>query len=271
MSSFNKITIVGYLGRDPELRYTPQGKALCKLSIATTEKRKDPATGEQEEHTTWFRVTAWERQAELAAKFLSKGRQVYVEGRLRLEEYVDRDGQKRVSAEVSATEIQFMGNGQGINSRHALSDKLTQTSDDEGSHFAGPVEPTQPHPHTDAAVEQYTAIHSVKIDDETNGQSGYIKAEGVPENAVTTEGLVTDDVTDGAQSHHTEPGTALTLSAVSDEPVVVGAPEISDDAPSTSTQRKRKRKAAAKIVEAVSVPREGNGSKTKKGRARVMS
>jgi len=107
--SFNKITIVGYLGRDPELRYTPQGTALCKMSIATTEKRKN-VTGELEEHTTWFRVTAWGRQAELANEYLAKGRQVYVEGRLRLEEYIDREGQKRFSAEVSATEIQFLGN-----------------------------------------------------------------------------------------------------------------------------------------------------------------
>jgi single-strand DNA-binding protein len=106
--SFNKITIVGYLGRDPELRYTPQGMALCKMSIATTERRKN-VTGETEEHTTWFRVTAWGRQAELANEYLTKGRQVYVEGRLRLEEYTDREGQKRFSAEVSATEIQFLG------------------------------------------------------------------------------------------------------------------------------------------------------------------
>jgi len=107
--SFNKITIVGYLGRDPELRYTPQGTALCKMSIATTEKRKNVA-GEMEEHTTWFRVTAWGRQAELANEYLAKGRQVYIEGRLRLEEYTDREGQKRFSAEVSANDIQFLGN-----------------------------------------------------------------------------------------------------------------------------------------------------------------
>ena len=106
--SFNKITIVGYLGRDPELRYTPQGTALCKMSIATTERRKNVA-GEMEEHTTWFRVTAWGWQAELANEYLAKGRQVYVEGRLRLEEYTDREGQKRFSAEVSATDIQFLG------------------------------------------------------------------------------------------------------------------------------------------------------------------
>jgi single-strand DNA-binding protein len=89
--SSNKITIVGYLGRDPELRYTPQGTAVCNMSIATTEKRRD-ASGETEEHTIWFRVTAWGRQAELAAEYLAKGRQVYVEGRLRREEYTDREG-----------------------------------------------------------------------------------------------------------------------------------------------------------------------------------
>ncbi len=108
MSSFNKITIVGYLGRDPELRYTPQGTAVCNLSVATTERRKNVA-GEYEDHTTWFRVTLWNRQAELAAEYLAKGRQVYVEGRLRLEQYTDREGNPRTSLEVTATEMQFLG------------------------------------------------------------------------------------------------------------------------------------------------------------------
>ena len=106
--SFNKITIVGYLGRDPELRYTPQGTAVCNFSVATTEKRKN-ARGETEEHTIWFRVTAWGRQAELAAEYLAKGRQVYVEGRLRREEYTDREGVQRTSLEVNASDIQFLG------------------------------------------------------------------------------------------------------------------------------------------------------------------
>lgn len=106
--SFNKITIVGYLGRDPELRYTPQGTAVCKLSVATTERRR-AASGETEEHTTWFRVTVWGRQAELANEYLGKGRQVYIEGRLRLEEYADREGNPRISPEVNATDIQFLG------------------------------------------------------------------------------------------------------------------------------------------------------------------
>ncbi|MBO0722680.1 MAG: single-stranded DNA-binding protein [Blastocatellia bacterium] len=108
MASFNKIVIVGYLGRDPEIRYTPQGTAVCNFTIATTEKRKDRA-GEAQDVTTWFRVSAWGRQAEVANQYLSKGKQVYVEGRLRQEEYTDRDGAKRQSLEVNATDIHFLG------------------------------------------------------------------------------------------------------------------------------------------------------------------
>src|SRR5262245_29922454 len=108
MASFNKIVIVGYLGRDPQLRYTPQGTAVCDFSVATTEKRKDRA-GELLDVTTWFRVTAWGRQAEVANEYLTKGRQVYIEGRLRLESFTDRDGNPRSSLEVNATELHFLG------------------------------------------------------------------------------------------------------------------------------------------------------------------
>jgi single-strand DNA-binding protein len=108
MSSFNKITIVGYLGRDPELRYTPQGTAVCNFSVASTEKRKDRA-GELQDVTTWFRISVWGRQAELANQYLTKGRQVYVEGRLRQEEYTDRDGNRRSALEVTASDLQFLG------------------------------------------------------------------------------------------------------------------------------------------------------------------
>jgi len=109
MASFNKIVIVGYLGRDPELRYTPQGIAVCNFSIATTEKRKEPRTGEPQDITTWFKVTLWRRQAELANQYLSKGKQVYIEGRLRQEEYTDRDGARRTSLAVDATDLHFLG------------------------------------------------------------------------------------------------------------------------------------------------------------------
>lgn len=108
MASFNRITIVGYLGRDPELRYTPDGTPVCDFSVATTERRKDRA-GEFQEITTWFRVTVWRRQAELAGQYLSKGKQVYVEGRLIQREYQDRDGNTRYSLEVTASDVQFLG------------------------------------------------------------------------------------------------------------------------------------------------------------------
>ena len=90
MASFNKITIVGYLGRDPVLRYTPTGQAVCDFSVATTEKRGGNAGGDAPEITTWFRITLWGKQAETANQYLSKGKQVYVEGRLRQNEYATR-------------------------------------------------------------------------------------------------------------------------------------------------------------------------------------
>jgi single-strand DNA-binding protein len=106
--SFNKIIVVGNLGRDPELRYTPQGNAVCSFSLATNEKRRDKS-GEFQDVTTWFRVTLWGNQAENASKYLAKGRPVYIEGRLRTEEWTDRDGNTRTSLEVNATEMQFLG------------------------------------------------------------------------------------------------------------------------------------------------------------------
>jgi single-strand DNA-binding protein len=105
--SFNKIIIIGNLGRDPELSYTPQGTAVCKFSVATNERRRDKA-GEQQDITTWFRVTAWGKQAENISRYLTKGRKVYLEGRLHVEEWTDREGKPRQSLEVNASEVQFI-------------------------------------------------------------------------------------------------------------------------------------------------------------------
>ena len=107
MASFNKIMIVGYLGRDPELRYTPQGTPVCDFSIATSERRKDKS-GDLQEVTTWFRVSLFGRQAELASQYLTKGRQVYVEGQLSQREWTDRDGGARTTLEVRGTDVQFL-------------------------------------------------------------------------------------------------------------------------------------------------------------------
>lgn len=106
--SFNKIIVVGNLGRDPELRYTPQGDAVCDFSIATNERKRDKA-GEYQDVTTWFKVTLWRRLAENASKYLTKGKPVYVEGRLQIEEWTDRDGNKRFSLVVQATDMHFIG------------------------------------------------------------------------------------------------------------------------------------------------------------------
>ena len=103
MASYNKIAIIGYLGRDPELRYTPNGNAVCNFSVATTEKVGS------EDITTWFRISAWGKQGELCNEYLHKGSQVYIEGKLRAETYTDREGQNRTNLEVNAREIQFLG------------------------------------------------------------------------------------------------------------------------------------------------------------------
>lgn len=110
--SFNKIIIVGNLGRDPEMRYTPQGTPVCTFSIATNERRKDRA-GEFQDITTWFRVTAWGKQAETASKYLTKGRRVYVEGRLHVEEWTDKEGKPRQTLEVNASDMQFIDSAGG--------------------------------------------------------------------------------------------------------------------------------------------------------------
>ena len=115
--SFNKIIVIGNLGRDPELRYTPQGNAVCNFSVATSEKKRDKG-GEMQEITTWFRVTTWNKQAENASKYLTKGRPVYIEGRLRIEEWTDRDGKNRYTLEVNATDLQFLGGG-GVDGTNA--------------------------------------------------------------------------------------------------------------------------------------------------------
>ena len=127
--SFNKIIIVGNLGRDPELRYTAQGTPVCSFSVATNERRKDK-NGEMQDQTTWFRITLWNRLAETASQYLQKGRQVYIEGRLRVEEYIDRDGKPRHSLEVFATDMQFIGSRGGDEMTH---DRAASASASAGS------------------------------------------------------------------------------------------------------------------------------------------
>ncbi|UXI67156.1 single-stranded DNA-binding protein [Tahibacter amnicola] len=104
----NKVILVGNLGADPETRYTPGGSAITSIRIATSESWKDKQTGEQQERTEWHRVKFFGRLAEIAGEYLKKGSQVYVEGKLRTEEW-EKDGVKRYSTDVIADEMQMLG------------------------------------------------------------------------------------------------------------------------------------------------------------------
>lgn len=109
--SFNKIIVVGNLGRDPELRYTPQGTPVTSFSLATNER--ETRGGEKQDVTTWFDVTLFGRQAEVASQYLAKGKQVYIEGRFRSEEWTDRDGNKRVTNKIKGSDMQLIDRVQG--------------------------------------------------------------------------------------------------------------------------------------------------------------
>jgi single-strand DNA-binding protein len=108
MASVNKVILVGNLGRDPELRYTQNGQAVANFSVATTD-RWSSKEGQREERTEWHRIVAWGKTAELCAQYLSKGRSVYIEGRIQSREWEDREGQKRNTTEIVAQTVQFLG------------------------------------------------------------------------------------------------------------------------------------------------------------------
>ena len=109
----NKIIVIGNVGRDPEMRYTPSGQAVTSFSVASN-RRYRTSDGEQRDETEWFNVSAFGRLSEICNQYLTRGRQVYVEGRLRGRSYTDRDGQPRYSLEITANEVQFLG-GRGDN------------------------------------------------------------------------------------------------------------------------------------------------------------
>jgi single-strand DNA-binding protein len=110
--SVNKAILVGNLGRDPEVRFTGSGKAVCRFSIATTEVWND-AQGERQERAEWHNIVVWGKQGENCGKYLSKGRQVFIEGSIRSRSYDDKDGNKRYITEIIAQNVKFLGGGQG--------------------------------------------------------------------------------------------------------------------------------------------------------------
>lgn len=106
--SINKVIIVGRLGRDPELKYTPSGMAVCTFSVATSERWKDK-DGKDQERTEWHRIVVWSKLAELCNQYLSQGKQVFIEGQLQTRSWDDKEGQKRYVTEIIAKSVQFLG------------------------------------------------------------------------------------------------------------------------------------------------------------------
>lgn len=118
--SVNKVILVGNLGKDPDLRYTPSGAAVATFSIATTERYKD-RDGNRQEKTEWHNIVAWRQLAEICGKFLHKGKQVYIEGKIQTRSYDDRDGNKKYITEIVADQMQMLGS----------------KSDDQGGSYSG--------------------------------------------------------------------------------------------------------------------------------------
>lgn len=113
MASVNKVILIGNLGRDPEVRYTPSGAAICNVTIATSRNWKDKTTGEKTEETEWHRVVFYDKLAEIAGQYLKKGRSVYVEGRLKTRKWTDKDGIEKYTTEIIASEMQMLGGREG--------------------------------------------------------------------------------------------------------------------------------------------------------------
>ncbi|APG24267.1 single-stranded DNA-binding protein [Syntrophotalea acetylenica] len=113
--SVNKVILVGNLGKDPELRYTASGTAVANFSLATTERFKD-RDGNSQEKTEWHNIVAWRQLAEICGKYLTKGRQVYIEGKIQTRSYEDRDGNKRYITEIVADQMQMLGRAGDDNS-----------------------------------------------------------------------------------------------------------------------------------------------------------
>lgn len=121
MASVNKVILVGNLGRDPEVRYSSEGAAICNISIATTSQWKDRNSGEKREETEWHRVVFYNRLAEIAGEYLKKGRSVYIDGRIKTRKFQDKStGEDRYSTEIVAQEMQMIG-GAGNSSEQAPS------------------------------------------------------------------------------------------------------------------------------------------------------
>ncbi len=124
MASVNKVILIGNLGKDPEVRYTPNGNAICNLTLATSRNWKSKETGDKVEETEWHRVVMYDRLAEIAGEYLKKGRPIYVEGRIKTRKWQDKEGVDRYTTEIIAEEMKMLGSREGAGGG-AASDEST--------------------------------------------------------------------------------------------------------------------------------------------------
>lgn len=139
----NKIQIIGRLGRDPEMRYTPDGKAVTNFSVATGGRWTDRG-GTERDDTEWFRVEMWDRQAETANQYLAKGAQVYIEGRLKTRKYNDKDGIERTSVEIVANNMVLLGSRNDNSSSNGGGGGNLDNDSDYGDEDTAPAQPARP-------------------------------------------------------------------------------------------------------------------------------
>ena len=149
MSSVNKVILIGRLGRDPEIKYTPSGAPVAKFSIATDEVFKD-RSGEQQKRTEWHNIVAWNKLAEICGEYLTKGKQVYIEGSIRSRQWEDQQGNKRTSYEIVAREMRMLG------SKADSERAVAAATDRPASPAARPSEPAAPEPEAQPPDPQIT-------------------------------------------------------------------------------------------------------------------
>jgi len=137
----NKVILIGNLGKDPEVRYTQDGKALANISVATSEQWKDKNSGEKQEKTEWHRVVAFGRTAEIMGEYLKSGSKVYIEGKLQTRKWIDKDGNERYTTEIVCLDMQMLGSVQksGLSNNNgqeqSMDDGTTPGTDDFDDDF----------------------------------------------------------------------------------------------------------------------------------------
>ncbi len=146
MASVNKVILVGNCGRDAEIRYTPSGQAIANVSLATTSRRKDKASGETIEDTQWHRITFFDRLAEIAGEYVKKGKPIYVEGRIKYGKFTNKEGVEQNTCDIVASEMQLLGSREGMGSPSADGDEGQPRRSAPASRPSAPAGAARPAP-----------------------------------------------------------------------------------------------------------------------------